>query len=71
MDLKEVEKRTRLRWGRQATIILQQLPDDFPIEAFEDWVEKNMFVVGGSYLITFLEERAKIVGNDIKTLIGK
>lgn len=59
MNLKEAEKRTRLRWSRQATTLLESMPESFQIEEFESFVEENFFIVGSTYLIEFLERKKK------------
>ena len=62
MKLKEAEKRVKLKWSVQASIILAALDDDFPIEEFEKWVEEKLFVVGGGYITEFLELKSKSNG---------
>lgn len=55
MQIDEAAKRVTLEWTPQATLLLANLSEDFPIEEFEEWVKQTKFGVGGGYIIEFLE----------------
>lgn len=48
----------KLKWSYQAKALLNNLKD-FNIEEFEKWVEENKFIVGGSWIIEYLEHKEK------------
>ena len=49
-----------LKYSSQARALLNSLKDNsFDINEFEDWVKKAKFIVGGGYLIEFLELKSK------------
>ena len=49
-----------LKYSGQAKAILESLKEGtFDIIKFEDWVIKNMFVVGGGYIVKYLEKMKK------------
>lgn len=56
-----------LEYSPQAALIIESLNFDFPIDAFEHWMqEAHPHVVGGGYVLEFLELRKQKVDNAIK-----
>lgn len=48
-----------LKYSKQANLVMESLKDGtFNIEKFEEWV-KNKFVVGGGYIVEYLEKLNK------------
>lgn len=68
MDLKKHDARFRLKYSKQAVALLENLDDDFSVEAFERWVEKNMFVVGDGYVTAYLVQKKKLNDNILESL---
>ena len=51
---------TRLNYSEQAKVLLSKLKENsIDIQEFEDWVIKNKFLVGGGYILEYLELRSK------------
>lgn len=49
----------QLKYSEQAKAILDNLKENsINIEEFENWVTKNKFIVGGSYIVEFLALKA-------------
>ena len=46
-----------LKYSGQAQAVLENLKDKtFDIKKFEEWVLNNKFVVGGGYIVEYLEK---------------
>ena len=46
-----------LKYSGQAKAVLENLKDKtFDIKKFEEWVLNNKFVVGGGYIVEYLEK---------------
>jgi hypothetical protein len=53
-------KGNKLRYSGQAQILLEGLKDGtIDIDKFEEWVINKKFVVGGGYLVEYLEKLAR------------
>lgn len=61
---------SKLKYSMQARLILENFPATFPFYEFEQWVERDKFVVGGGYILEFLELRAEKAENEINKLTG-
>jgi hypothetical protein len=50
-------KTGKLKYSGQAKAVMEGLNDGtFDIEKFEQWVLDNKFIVGGGYLVEYLEK---------------
>jgi len=49
----------KLKYSPQATQILEHLGDKIDVKEFEDYVEKNYFIVGGNHIFAFLADTLK------------
>jgi len=53
-------KKGELKYSGQAKAIMESLKDGtFDIQKFEEWVLNNKFIVGGGYIIEYLEKLKK------------
>lgn len=53
-------KTGKLKYSGQAKVVMEGLTDEaFDIEKFEQWVSQNKFVVGGGYIIEYLEKKKR------------
>ena len=71
MDMKKNDKRFKLRYSKAAQVLIENITEDFPIESFEKWVSKNMFVVGDGYITAYLAARKKLKQNVISKVTNK
>ena len=58
MDIQKIQE-GKVTYSEQCLMLMKQLPDDFPLAEFEEWVQKNAFIVGTNLVIAFLEIKDK------------
>lgn len=50
----------KLRYSQQAKVILKSLKNEsIDIDKFEKWVQENKFIVGGGYIVEYLQIQSK------------
>lgn len=53
--LEKIKTQSKLRYSAQALAVLGAMKDDFPLEDFEAFAQKNFFTIGGQHILLFLE----------------
>lgn len=66
--LVEKARNSKFTFSNQSRILLENLPDDFPMEEFENYFWETHCIVGSRHLIAFLDEREKRKSETIKSL---
>lgn len=51
--------KSKEQYSSQSKLYLEALKDDFPLEEFEAYVRKEIFIIGTSYITQFLEHKEK------------
>lgn len=69
--LEEKIEKSNYKYSEQARILLACMPDDFPLEKFEEWVAREVFVIGANYVPAFLEAQVKAKASILDTHVSK
>lgn len=58
--MKNWQEKVKLRYSSQAKVILDKLEEGtIDLGDFEEWAQKNAFIVGGGHIVTYLEYKEK------------
>lgn len=65
----EKMKQSELKYSPQAVLIIENMKEYFPVEAFENYAKEN-FIIGGSMVLDFLAQRKEKAQNEISKIIN-
>lgn len=57
MSIKDQALKSKKKYSQEALVLLDQMKDEFDMEEFEKFVEREFFIIGSTYIIAYLNFR--------------